>query len=76
MSRKKTKSMKAVNYNAGNIKWYQRELLAEIREMNDDVKRQVLDIIRDNPLAHDSQLAMDANPVQLVKRALDALARI
>ncbi len=75
MSRKKTKSLKAVNYNAGNIKWYQRELLAEIREMNDDVRRQVLEIIRDNPLAQDSQLAMDANPVQLVKRALDALAR-
>ena len=75
MSRKKTKSLRAVNYNAGNIKWYQRELLAEIREMNDDVKRQVLDIIRDYPLAQDAQLAMDANPVQLVKRALDALAR-
>lgn len=75
MSRKKTKRLKAVNYNAGNIKWYQRELLAEIREMNDDVKRQVLEIIRDNPLAQDSKMAMDANPVQLVKRALDALAR-
>ncbi|HGK4675240.1 TPA: phage minor head protein [Kluyvera georgiana] len=74
MSRKK-KTLTAINYNAGNIKWYQRELLAEIREMNDDVKRQVLDIIRDNPLAEDSALAMDANPVQLVKRALDALAR-
>lgn len=75
MSRKKTKRLKAVNYNAGNIKWYQRELLAEIREMNDDVKRQVLEIIRDNPLAEDSKLAMDANPVQLVRRALGALAR-
>lgn len=74
MSRKK-KTLKAVNYNAGNIKWYQRELLAEIREMNDDVKRQVIGIIRDNPLAEDSVLAMDANPVQLVKRAIDALAR-
>lgn len=74
MSRKK-KTLKAVNYNAGNIKWYQRELLAEIREMNDDVKRQVTDIIRNNPLAEDSALAMDANPVQLVKRAIDALAR-
>lgn len=74
MSRKK-KTLKAVNYNAGNIKWYQRELLAEIREMNDDVKRQVIGIIRDNPLAEDSALAMDANPVQLVKRAIDALAR-
>ncbi|OIX43823.1 phage head morphogenesis protein [Yersinia ruckeri] len=43
--------------------------------MNDDVKRQVLEIILANPLAEDSKLAMDANPVQLVKRALDALAR-
>lgn len=74
MSRKK-KTLTAINYNAGNIRWYQRELLAEIRAMNADVKRQVLDIIRANPLAQDSQLAMDANPVQLVKRALDALAR-
>ncbi|SFN29434.1 Phage Mu protein F like protein [Izhakiella capsodis] len=75
MSRKKRKSLKAVNYNAGNIKWYQRELLAEIRSMNDDVKQAVLEIILSNPLAEDSQLAMDANPVQLVKRAIDALAR-
>lgn len=74
MSRKK-KTLTAINYNAGNIKWYQRELLAEIREMNNDVKSQVLDIIRDNPLAQDSKLAMDASPVQLVKRALDSLAR-
>lgn len=74
MNRKK-KTLTAINYNAGNIKWYQRELLAEIRAMNDDVKRQVLEIINDNPLAADSALAMDANPVRLVKRALDALAR-
>ncbi|CAI9399209.1 hypothetical protein CCAJJPOJ_00172 [Lelliottia sp. T2.26D-8] len=75
MSRKKTKTLRAINYNAGDIRWYQRELLAEIRAMNDDVKRQVMDIILANPLAEDSKLAMDANPVQLVKRALDALAR-
>lgn len=60
MSRKKTKSLKAVNYNAGNIKWYQRELLTEIREMNDDVKRQVLDIILNNPLSEDTIKAMRA----------------
>lgn len=75
MSRKKTKSLKAVNYNAGNIKWYQRELLAEIREMNKEVKGEVLRILRENPLAEDAKLAMDANPVQLLKRALDSLAR-
>lgn len=75
MNRKKTKGLRAVSYNAGNIKWYQRELLSEIREMNDDVKRQVLEIIRDNPLAEDSKIAMDANPVKMVKRVLDALAR-
>lgn len=74
MSRKK-KTLTAINYNAGNIKWYQRELLAEIREMNNDVKSQVLEVINDNPLAADSALAMDANPVKMVKRALDALAR-
>nr|WP_249417167.1 phage minor head protein [Citrobacter freundii] len=75
MSRKKTKTLRAINYNAGDIRWYQRELLAEIRAMNDDVKQQVLAIIRDNPLASDSKMAMDASPVQMVKRALDALAR-
>lgn len=75
MSRKKTKTLRAINYNAGDIRWYQRELLAEIRAMNDDVQQQVLAIIRDNPLASDSKMAMDASPVQMVKRALDALAK-
>lgn len=75
MNRKKKKTLRAVNYNAGNIKWYQRELLSEIREMNDEVRRVIVDIVRSNPLAEDSALAMDANPVQLVKRALNALAR-
>ncbi|WP_242016175.1 phage head morphogenesis protein [Klebsiella quasipneumoniae] len=75
MSRKKTKRLKAVSYNAGNIKWYQRELLAEIREMNDDVKQQVLDIILSNPLAEDSGVAMDASPVSMIKWLLDSLAR-
>ncbi|MFZ4835771.1 phage minor head protein [Rouxiella sp. Mn2063] len=75
MNRKKTKSLKAINYNAGNIKWYQRELLAEIREMNDEVKSEIVRILRDNPLAEVAEMAMDANPVQIVKQALDALAR-
>lgn len=48
---------------------YQRELLRTIREMNDDVKRQVVEIIFNN------QLAMDANPVKLVKDALRSLAK-
>nr|OYN49649.1 phage head morphogenesis protein [Pectobacterium carotovorum] len=43
--------------------------------MNDDVKQQVLKIIRDNPLAEDSALAMDANPVEMIKWLLDSLAR-
>lgn len=64
-----------MNYNAGNIRWYQKELLRTIREMNDDVKRQVVEIIRDNPLAEDSKLAMDANPVKLVRNALRMLAK-
>lgn len=75
MNRNKTKTLNAINYNAGNIRWYQRELLAEIRAMNDEVKQQITNIIRDNPLAEDSALAMDANPVTLVKKALEALAR-
>lgn len=66
---KKSKSLRAVNYNAGNIIWYRRELLAIIREMNDDVKSQIVPIFADNPLA------MDANPVQLLRSALRALSK-
>ncbi|EOI7432016.1 phage head morphogenesis protein [Yersinia enterocolitica] len=66
---KKSKSLRAVNYNAGNIIWYRRELLAVIREMNDDVKKQIVPIFEDNPLA------MDANPVQLLRSALRALSK-
>ncbi|HFT8240342.1 TPA: phage minor head protein [Yersinia enterocolitica] len=66
---KKSRSLRAVNYNAGNIIWYRRELLAVIREMNDDVKKQIVPIFEDNPLA------MDANPVQLLRSALRALSR-
>lgn len=74
MSRKTTR-LKPINYNAGNIKWYQKQLLAEIRKMNDEVKREIVNAIRDNPLAQDASLAMDANPVTLLKKILDALAR-
>lgn len=69
MSRKKTKRLRAVNYNAGNIIWYRGELLAIIREMNDDVKKHIVPIFEDNPLA------MDANPVQLLRGALRALSK-
>ncbi len=62
-----------MNYNAGNIRWYQKELLRTIREMNDDVKAEIVTIMRDNPLAMD--MAMDANPVDLVKRAISSLAK-
>ena len=68
MSRKK-KSLRAVNYNAGNISWYQKELLSTIREMNADVKKQVLVILADNPLA------MDANPIELLRGALRAMSK-
>ncbi|MEY0321011.1 phage head morphogenesis protein [Providencia stuartii] len=71
----KTTRLRPINYNAGNIKWYQKQLLAEIRAMNDEVKREVINAIRDNPLAQDANLAMDANPVTLIKKLLDALAR-
>lgn len=71
----KTTRLKPINYNAGNIKWYQRQLLAEIREMNDEVRREIVNAIRSNPLAQDANLAMDANPVTFIKRMLDSLAR-
>ncbi|MCY1146360.1 phage head morphogenesis protein [Enterobacter asburiae] len=41
--------------------------------MNDDVKAEIVTIMRDNPLAMD--MAMDANPVDLVKRAISSLAK-
>lgn len=72
MNRKKrttNKTLRPVNYNAGNIIWYRRELLAIIREMNDDVKNQIIPIFEDSPLA------MDANPVQLLRGALRALSK-
>ncbi|NCH76693.1 phage minor head protein [Cronobacter sakazakii] len=40
--------------------------------MNDDVKSEVVSILRSNPLAAD--MAMDANPVSLVRNALRSLA--
>lgn len=69
MSRKKTKRLRAVNYNAGNIIWYRSQLLSIIREMNEDVKTQIVPIFADNPLA------MDANPVQLLRGALRSLSK-
>lgn len=73
MSRKTTR-LKPINYNAGNIKWYQKQLLAEIREMNDEVRREIVNAIRDNPLAQDASLAMDANPVEMIRKMLDVLS--
>jgi uncharacterized protein with gpF-like domain len=68
MSRKK-KTLRAVNYNAGNIIWYRDELLMLIGEMNDDVKGKIIPIFVDHPLA------MDANPIQLIRSALRSLAK-
>ena len=73
MSRKTTR-LKPINYNAGNIKWYQKQLLTEIREMNDEVRREIVNAIRDNPLAQDASLAMDANPVEMIRKMLDVLS--
>lgn len=66
---KKSKTLRPVNYNAGNIIWYRKQLLAVIREMNDDVKSKIVPIFADNPLA------MDANPVELLRGALRALSK-
>lgn len=71
---RKTTRLKPINYNAGNIKWYQKQLLAEIREMNDEVRREIVNAIRDNPLAQDASLAMDANPVEMIRKMLDVLS--
>lgn len=79
MNRKKrttNKTLRPVNYNAGNIIWYQRELLSVIRVMNDDVRSEIVKIIRDNPLASDSALmANDANPIEFIRQAIAALSK-
>lgn len=79
MNRKKrttNKTLRPVNYNAGNIIWYQRELLSVIRAMNDDVRGEIVKIIRDNPLASDSALmANDANPIVFIRQAIAALSK-
>lgn len=41
--------------------------------MNDDVKAEIVTILRDNPLAAD--MAMDANPVSMLGRAIKTLAK-
>ncbi|WP_238392801.1 phage minor head protein [Buttiauxella sp. 3AFRM03] len=70
MSQKKAKSktLRPVNYNAGNMIWYQHQMMELVRQMQVDVKSSVLPIIEDNPMA------MDANPVKLVRHALQRLA--
>lgn len=73
MSQKKQRKFKPVTYNAGDIAWYRSTLLSEIRAMNKDVKAQVLEVFASNPLA-EPQMAMDANPVKVVRDALRALA--
>lgn len=66
---KKSKTLRPVNYNAGNMIWYQQQMMELIREMQKEVKGQVLLIVADNPMA------MDANPVKLLRHALQALAK-
>lgn len=61
--------MRPVNYNAGDIAWYRRELLPIVKEMNSDVKSHVVSILQENPLA------MDANPVSLLRGALWSLSK-
>lgn len=70
MSQKKAKSktLRPVNYNAGNMIWYQHQMMELVRQMQVDVKSGVMPIIEENPMA------MDANPVKLVRHALQKLA--
>lgn len=66
---KKSKTLRPVNYNAGNMVWYQHQMMELVRDMQKEVKSQVLLIVADNPMA------MDANPVKLLRHALQSLAK-
>lgn len=73
MSRKRQRTFRPVNYNAGDIAWYRSALLREIREMNKDVRGEVLEVFRNNPLAN-PVMANDANPVRIFRDAVRNLA--
>lgn len=69
--RRKTKirTLNPVNYNAGNMAWYSKELEALIKEMAVEVKTAIIPVVQANPIA------MDASPVQAIRHALQAIAK-
>ncbi|MGV3346404.1 phage head morphogenesis protein [Enterobacteriaceae bacterium LUAb1] len=72
----KSRTLRPVNYNAGNIAWYRNELLSLIREMSADVKTEIIGILRKNTLLMDSsRLAMDISPVNMLRNALRSLSK-
>lgn len=66
---KKSRTLSPVRYNAGDKLWYQHQMNALIREMCRDVKSKVLVTLEVAPIA------MDANPVKLVRHTLMGLAK-
>lgn len=73
MSRKRPRTFRPVNYNAGDIAWYRSALLREIRAMNKEVRSAVTQVFEDNPLAS-PEMANDANPVRMLRDAIRGLA--
>lgn len=77
--RRKGRALRAVKYNAGDIIWYRSELLKLIRAMNKDVRQSMIDIFESNSVASPETgavlVAVDANPVTLVKAAVAAMSR-
>lgn len=76
MSRKRQRTFRPVNYNAGDIAWYRSALLREIRAMNKDVRSEVRAIFESNPVANPQpvKMAEDANPVRIFRDAIRGLA--
>lgn len=76
MSRKRQRTFRPVNYNAGDIAWYRSALLREISAMNKDVRSEVRAIFESNPVANPQPVKMadDASPVRIFRDAIRGLA--
>ena len=77
--RRPGRALRAVQYNAGDIIWYRKQMLSHIRAMNKDVRSTVIFVFENNSLASPETgavlIAKDASPVALVKAAIAALSK-
>ncbi len=69
MVKKTTRTLKAVQYNAGNMHWYRKEMMTLVRPMAAEAKAFVMATLRGEALA------MDASPVKMLRHGLMTLAQ-